>query len=115
LIFPRYPKPFARSVSSLATLNYLLNYGFLNRSSNALIKNVTGGKFGPFSQLSLRALGITEMLIQYQLCPRQIYKVNEAKVNEAKTNLNPFPDSKKGLEKLEAKRNHAIIAILGNG
>jgi 2-haloacid dehalogenase len=76
----------------------------------ALIMNVTGGKFEPFSQLSLRALRFTLKVFQLQLSAMQIYKVNEAK-----TNLNPFPDSKKGLEKLKAKSNRAIIAILSNG
>ena len=76
----------------------------------ALIMNVTGGKFEPFSQLSLRALRFSAKVFQLQLSAKQIYKVNEAKMN-----LNPFPDSKKGLEKLKAKSNRAIIAILSNG
>jgi 2-haloacid dehalogenase len=74
-----------------------------------LIMNVTGGKFEPFSQLSLRALRFTVKVFQVQLNAKQIYKVNEAKIN-----LNSFPDSKKGLEKLKAKGNR-VIAILSNG
>ena len=110
LILPRYPKSFLRSVSSLMTLNYLQRYGILNSIEYALIMNVTGGKFEPFSQLSLRALRFTAKVFQLQLSANQIIKVNEAK-----TNLNPFPDSEKGLEKLKAKGDRTIIAILSNG
>jgi FMN phosphatase YigB (HAD superfamily) len=37
------------------------------------------------------------------------------KVNEAKLNLDPFPDSKGGLEELKAKADSVIIAVLSNG
>jgi 2-haloacid dehalogenase len=76
----------------------------------ALIMNVTGGKFEPFSQLSLLALRFTAKMYHLQLSVEQINKVNEAKLN-----LDPFPDSKKGLEELKAKSDGVIIAILSNG
>jgi 2-haloacid dehalogenase len=76
----------------------------------ALIIDATGGKFEPFSQLSLRALRFTAKINHLQLGAEQINKVNEAKLN-----LDPFPDSKKGLEKLKAKGDRVIIAILSNG
>lgn len=76
----------------------------------ALIMNATGGKFEPFSQLSLRALGFTAKINHLQLGAEQINKVNEAKLN-----LDPFPDSKRGLEELKAKDDGIIIAILSNG
>ena len=76
----------------------------------ALIMNAMGGKFEPFSQLSLRALRFTAKIYHLQLDVEQINKVNEAKLN-----LDPFPDSKKGLEKLMAKDEGIIIAILSNG
>jgi 2-haloacid dehalogenase len=76
----------------------------------ALIMDATGGKFEPFSQLSLRALRFTAKINHLQLGAEQINKVNEAKLN-----LDPFPDSKKGLEKLKAKGDRVNIAILSNG
>jgi 2-haloacid dehalogenase len=76
----------------------------------ALIMNAMGGKVEPFSQLSLRALRFTAKINHLQLSAEQINKVNEAKLN-----LDPFPDSKKGLEKLKANGDRVIIAILSNG
>jgi 2-haloacid dehalogenase len=76
----------------------------------ALIMNATGGRFEPFSQLSLRALRFTAKIYQLLLSDDQINKVNEAKLN-----LDPFPDSKGGLEKLKAKADSFIIAVLSNG
>ena len=76
----------------------------------ALIMNATGSRFEPFSQLSLRALRFTAKINHLQLGVEQINKVNEVKLN-----LDPFPDSKKGLEKLNAKGDRVILAILSNG
>ena len=76
----------------------------------ALIMNAFGGKFEPFSQLSLRALRFTAKINHLQLGAEQINKVNEAKLN-----LDPFPDSKGGLEELKTKGDRVIIAILSNG
>ena len=76
----------------------------------ALIMNATGGRFEPFSQLSLRALRFTAKIYHLQLGAEQINKVNEAKLN-----LDPFPDSKRGLEELMAKDEGIIIAVLSNG
>jgi 2-haloacid dehalogenase len=76
----------------------------------ALIMNATGSRFEPFSQLSLRALRFTAKINHLQLGVEQINKVNEAKLN-----LDPFPESKKGLEKLNAKGDRVILAILSNG
>ena len=76
----------------------------------ALIMNATGSRFEPFSQLSLRALRFTAKINHLQLGVEQINKVNEAKLN-----LDPFPDSKKGLEKIKAKGDRIILAILSNG
>ena len=76
----------------------------------ALIMNATGGKFESFNQLSLRALRFTAKIYRLQLSADQINKVNEAKLN-----LDPFPDSKRGLEELKAKDEGIIIAILSNG
>jgi 2-haloacid dehalogenase len=76
----------------------------------ALIINATGHRFEPFSQLSLRALRFTAKIYHLQLDAMQINKINEAKLY-----LDPFPDSKRGLEELKAKGRHAIIAILSNG
>jgi 2-haloacid dehalogenase len=76
----------------------------------ALIMNATGGRFEPFSQLSLRALRFTAKIYRLPLSADQINKVNEAKLN-----LDPFPDSKSGLEELKAKDEGIIIAVLSNG
>ena len=76
----------------------------------ALIMNATGSRFEPFSQLSLRALRFTAKINHLQLGVEQINKFNEVKLN-----LDPFPDSKKGLEKLNAKGDRVILAILSNG
>jgi 2-haloacid dehalogenase len=76
----------------------------------ALIVNVTGRKFEPFSQLSLQALRFTAKIYHLQLDVEQANKVNEAKLN-----LDPFSDSKRGLEELRAKGKDVIIAILSNG
>ena len=76
----------------------------------ALIMNATGRRFEPFSQLSLRALRFTAKIYHLQLDAEKANKVNEAKLN-----LNPFPDSKRGLEELKAKGKNTIIAILSNG
>ena len=76
----------------------------------ALVINSTGYKFEPFSQLSLRALRFTAKIYRLQLSADQINKVNEAKLN-----LDPFPDSKRGLEELKAKDEGIIIAVLSNG
>jgi 2-haloacid dehalogenase len=72
--------------------------------------NATGRRFEPFSQLSLRALRFTAKIYHLQLDAEKANKVNEAKLN-----LNPFPDSKRGLEELKAKGKNTIIAILSNG
>jgi 2-haloacid dehalogenase len=55
--------------------------------------------FEPFGQLSIRALKFTARVFGVELSDEQIIKLSEAKLN-----LDPFPDSKKGLQKLnEAK------------
>jgi 2-haloacid dehalogenase len=76
----------------------------------ALIMNATGRGFKPFSQLSLQALRFTAKIYHLQLDAEHAKKVNEAKLN-----LDPFPDSKRGLEELKVEGKDAIIAILSNG
>jgi 2-haloacid dehalogenase len=56
--------------------------------------------FEPFGQLSIRALKFTARVFGVELSNEQIIKLSEAKLN-----LDPFPDSKKGLQKL----NDAIV------
>src|SRR5918995_767163 len=57
-------------------------------------------RYEPFSELSIHALKFTSKIFGLNLSDEQISKLNEAKLN-----LDPFPDSEKGLEKLdEAKR-----------
>jgi 2-haloacid dehalogenase len=76
----------------------------------ALVTNSIDREFEPFNQLSLRALKFTTKICRLQLSVEQIDKVNEGKLN-----LDPFPDSKKGLEELKAKVDRVIVAILSNG
>lgn len=52
-------------------------------------------RYEPFSELSVRALKFTAKAFGLNLSDEQISKLNEAKLN-----LDPFPDSEKGLEKL---------------
>ena len=59
-------------------------------------------RYEPFSKLSIHALKSTAKIFDLNLSDEQISKLNEAKLN-----LDPFPDSEKGLEKL----NEAIKRI----
>jgi 2-haloacid dehalogenase len=52
-------------------------------------------RYEPFSELSIRALKFTAKIFDLNLSDEQISKLNRAKLN-----LDPFPDSEKGLEKL---------------
>jgi hypothetical protein len=52
-------------------------------------------RYEPFGELSIRALKSTAKIFDLNLSDEQISKLNEAKLN-----LDPFPDSEKGLEKL---------------
>jgi hypothetical protein len=66
-------------------------------------------RYEPFSELSIHALKFTAKIFNLNLSDEQISKLSEAKLN-----LDPFPDSKKGLEKLnEAKRGRATIRTEG--
>jgi 2-haloacid dehalogenase len=70
----------------------------LKQLQYAWLLNFTN-RYEPFSELSIRALKSTAKTFGLNLSDEQISKLNEAKLN-----LDPFPDSKKGLEKLkEAK------------
>ena len=51
--------------------------------------------FEPFGRLSIRALKFTARIFEVELSDEQISKLAEAKLN-----LKPFPDSKRGLQKL---------------
>jgi 2-haloacid dehalogenase len=74
-----------------------LQYAWLLNSMN----NNNNNMFEPFSQLSVRALKFTAKVYGLKLSDDQISRLNEAKLN-----LDPFPDSKKGLDKLnESKRS----------
>jgi 2-haloacid dehalogenase len=63
-----------------------LQYAWLLNSLNS---------FEPFGQLSIRALKFTARVFGVELSDEQLSKLAEAKLN-----LDPFPDSKKGLQKL---------------
>lgn len=63
-----------------------LQYAWLLNSLNS---------FEPFGQLSIRALKYTARVFGVELSDEQLSKLAEAKLN-----LDPFPDSKKGLQKL---------------
>ena len=52
-------------------------------------------RYEPFSELSIHALKFTAKIFDLNLSDEQISKLNRAKLN-----LDPFPDSEKGLEKL---------------
>jgi 2-haloacid dehalogenase len=52
-------------------------------------------RYEPFSELSIHALKFTAKIFGLNLSDEQISKLNEAKLN-----LDPFPDSEKGLQKL---------------
>lgn len=68
-------------------------------------------RYYPFSELSIHALKFTARLFGLNLSDEQISKLSEAKLN-----LDPFPDSKKGLEKFNgAKRGRTTIRTAGGG
>ena len=58
LILPRYPKSFARSVSSLNDTKLFAEIWHSKQIQYALIMNVTGCKFESFSQLSLVSIEV---------------------------------------------------------
>jgi 2-haloacid dehalogenase len=78
--------------------------------------------FEPFGQLSIRALKFTAKVFGVELSDEQINKLAEAKLN-----LDPFPDSKKGLQKLietkvttterqhDEELNRTTFIVLTNG
>jgi 2-haloacid dehalogenase len=66
----------------------------LKQLQYAWLLNFTN-RYEPFSELSVRALKFTAKAFGLNLSDEQISKLNEAKLN-----LDPFPDSEKGLEKL---------------
>jgi 2-haloacid dehalogenase len=74
----------------------------------AWLMNFTN-RYEPFSELSLHALKYVARLFGLNLSDEQMSELSKAKLN-----LNPFPDSKKGLEKLnEAKRRKTIAGTAG--
>jgi 2-haloalkanoic acid dehalogenase type II len=74
----------------------------------AWLMNFTN-RYEPFSELSLHALKYVARLFGLNLNDEQMSELSKAKLN-----LNPFPDSKKGLEKLnEAKRRKTIAGTAG--
>ena len=90
-----------------------LQYAWLLNSINS---------FESFSQLSFRALKFTARVFGVELSEEQISKLAEAKLN-----LDPFPDSEKGLRKLneakttmieghyEEKLDRTTLIVLTNG
>jgi 2-haloacid dehalogenase len=66
----------------------------LKQLQYAWLLNFTN-RYEPFSELSIRALKFTTKNFGLNLSDEQISKLNEAKLN-----LDPFPDSEKGLQKL---------------
>jgi 2-haloacid dehalogenase len=66
-------------------------------------------RYDPFSELSIHALKFTAKIFGLNFSDEQISQLSNAKLN-----LDPFPDSKKGLEKLNrAKRRKTISEIEG--
>jgi 2-haloacid dehalogenase len=66
-------------------------------------------RYDPFSELSILALKFTAKIFGLNLSDEQMSQLSEAKLN-----LDPFPDSKKGLEKLnEAKRRKTTAGTEG--
>ena len=80
----------------------------LKQLQYAWLLNFTN-RYEPFSKLSIRASKFTAITFGLNLSDEQISKLNEAKLQ-----LDPFPDSEKGLEKLkEAKRQRTAAGIEG--
>ena len=80
----------------------------LKQLQYAWLLNFTNG-YDPFSELSIHALKFTARLFGLSLSDEQISKLSEAKLN-----LDPFPDSKNGLEKLnEARRRRKTAGTEG--
>ncbi len=74
----------------------------LKQLQYAWLLNFTNG-YDPFSELSIHALKFTARLFGLSLSDEQISKLSEAKLN-----LDPFPDSKKGLEKLNEEEEEKL-------
>jgi FMN phosphatase YigB (HAD superfamily) len=80
------------------------------------------GKFEPFSDLSLRALKFTSKVYNIELSDDKIKRIHDAQLQ-----LEPFPDSKKGLQELATlkkrsdnsndnkENNNYKLSILSNG
>jgi 2-haloacid dehalogenase len=80
----------------------------LKQLQYAWLLNFTN-RYEPFSELSIRASKFTAKTFGLNLSDEQISILNEAKLQ-----LEPFPDSKKGLEKLnEAKRQRTTAPTEG--
>jgi 2-haloacid dehalogenase len=60
-------------------------------------------RYEPFSELSVRALKYTTKILGLNLSDEQISKLNDAKLD-----LDPFPDSNEGLEKLTTVKRRKI-------
>ena len=82
-----------------------LQYAWLNTLLN---------QYEPFSELSKRALKSTARIYNIHLSNEEITKLNEAKLY-----LEPFPDSKIGLEELKnkiiTKEKEIMLVVLSNG
>src|ERR671923_2386821 len=77
----------------------------LKQLQYAWLLNFTN-RYEPFSELSIHALKSTAKTLGLNLSDEQISKLNEAKLY-----LEPFPDSKKGLEKLNQAKRQRTTAL----
>jgi 2-haloacid dehalogenase len=106
-------KVFSKMNIKINSLKLFVDMWHSKQLQYAWLLNFTNG-YKPFSELSLYALKSTARLFGLNLSAEQISKLNEAKLK-----LDPFPDSKKGLEKLNEERKRITegtdFILLSNG
>jgi 2-haloacid dehalogenase len=96
-------KVFSKINIKINNLKLFTEMWHLKQLQYAWLLNFTN-RYEPFSELSIHALKFTGRIFGLNLNDEQVSKLSEAKLN-----LDPFPDSEKGLQKLnDAKRRTTV-------
>lgn len=101
-------KVFSKVNIKINNLKLFTEMWHLKQLQYAWLLNFTN-RYEPFSELSIHALKFTARIFGLNLSDEQVSKLSEAKLN-----LDPFPDSKKGLEKLnDTKKRRRTVGTEG--
>jgi 2-haloacid dehalogenase len=96
-------KVFSKINIKINNLKLFTEMWHLKQLQYAWLLNFTN-RYEPFSELSIHALKFTGRIFGLNLNDEKVSKLSEAKLN-----LDPFPDSEKGLQKLnDAKRRTTV-------